>query len=364
MPTIAELQQRLEQNDSLYGFHFAGRPRITRDISRMDELIRAADDVAKAVRTGSVGTPSQRQPLLETAERQVDLFTKEKAAILDAQRQGGAAGLEASLLGTRANFVFHRYTRHFSGQQRSSRDLSLLLDMVAELKAIEGQMTALAGKAPLPGLLSDLEVVRGWLKTYEEERKLIAAAKTDGTLQDQASALALSANELFAQYKTHFAGQPRVTRRPELLVRLVDALQQLLERMQALQAQGLHDGHNDGNIGIVKGRLEAWNGELAAIRADRQKASLASMVADLWTAAEAELESYGEHFAGQARKSRDLKKLATILDRLDEVERQMARLDQVQNSPQNQRNLSAVRDALALYIAEYGHILEAQQGNG
>lgn len=359
MPTLKELQQRLEQNDVRYNLHFAGQPRITRSLDTMDDLLATAQQVQGQV-SGVRGSEADRQALMQNAVRQIELYRGERTAIVQARQEGGDLGLQASLLGSRANFVFHRYARHFAGQSRPSRDLTLMLDMIAELEAIQGAMQALQLQRPMPALQADLEVVAGRLQQFYGERKAIGAARTDGTQQDQAGALANAANTVFTQYRTHFSGQPRISRRPELLVRLIGALEEIRERMTALQVQGLHDEHNDGNIATVTSRLTAWQQELAAVRSERQKATLGTLVADLGTAANAELESYGQHFAGQSRKTRDLKKLSDILDRLDETERQMTRLDEFQQNADNVKNLTVVRDALALYQNEYDEIAKAQ----
>jgi hypothetical protein len=362
MPTLTELQQRLEQNDVRYNLHFAGLPRITRSLETMDDLIATAQQVLGESRGLKKGPESERLALQQNAERQLELYRGERTAIVQARTEGGTEGLQASTLGTRANFVFHRYARHFAGQSRSSRDLTLMLDMIAELEAIQGAMQDLHTHKPLPVLQADMEVVAGRLQQFHGERKAIGAARSDGTPADQAGVLANAANTVFAQYRVYFAGQPRVTRRPELLVRLLGALEELRDRMAALQTQGLFDENNDNNLGIVTSRIQAWQQELAAVRAERQKATIQAMVADLGTAANAELESYGQHFAGKSRKTRDAKRLSDLLDRLDEVERQMTRVDQFQQNVDNTRNLSVVRDALALYENEFDEIRKVQEG--
>lgn len=362
MPTLTELQQRLEQNDARYNLHFAGLPRITRSLDTMDDLIATAQQVLGDSRGLKKGPESERLALQQNAERQLELYRGERTAIVQARAEGGSEGLQASALGTRANFVFHRYTRHFAGQSRSSRDLTLMLDMIAELEAIQQAMKELQAHKPMASLQADLEVVAGRVAQFDSERKAIGAARCDGTLAEQAGVLANAANTVFAQYRVHFAGQPRVTRRPELLVRLIGALEEIRDRMSALQSQGLHDENNDGNLGIVTSRIQAWQAELTAIRGERQKATIQAMVADLGTAANAELESYGQHFAGKSRKTREIKRLSDILDRLDEVERQMTRVDQFQQNADNTRNLAVVRDALALYQNEFDEIRKAQEG--
>ena len=358
MATLSDLHRRLSNNDVRYALHFAGHPRLTRRPELLATMIADAQSVLVDVRSLKQGT--DRLALTQTAERQLSLYTTEREAVVQLQAQLGPLAREASMLGMRANLVFHRYARHFAGQNRGSRDGTYLRDSIAELAEIHTQMKAILADQDLEGLRADIEVVEGRLQQFRTESGHIAAAQTEAAPDDQAGAMASVANNLFNQYKVHFAGLPRVSRRPELLVRLVEALEAVRERMKALQAQGLHDAHNLENIGIVENRLQMWTQELAAVRGERQSATFASMVKDLATAADAELESYGQHFAGHSRRTRDLGKLAEIIDRLDEVERQMTRLDHVQEDADNAVHLAVVRDALTMYQNEYDEIAKVQ----
>lgn len=358
MATLSDLHRRLSANDVRYALHFAGHPRLTRRPELLTSMIADAESVLADVRSLKQGT--DRQAIAQSAERQRSLYTSEREAVTQLQAQMGPLAREASLLGTRANLVFHRYTRHFAGQNRGSRDGTYLRDTIAELTEIHRQMQAILADQGIDGLRADIEVVEGRLVQFRTESTHIAAAQTEVAPDEQAGAMANVANNLFNQYKTHFAGLPRISRRPELLVRLIEALEAVRERMKALQTQGLNDEHNIENIGIVENRLQMWTQELAAIRAERQSASFASLVQNLATAADAELESYGQHFAGQSRRTRDLGRLSDIIDRLDEVERQITRLDEVQDDADNAVHLAVVRDALTMYQNEYDEIAKVQ----
>lgn len=360
MATVQELKKRIEFNDARYNVNFAGHSRISRNPALLQEMIAAAQEVTLGARGLRNGGAADRDALLAEATRQIELYKGEYKAIIQAKEEGGPLALEASTLGTRANYIFHRYTRHFAGQSRSSRDATLMQDMLTELEAIDVAMREAYAQRPMAGLQADIQVVAGRLEQFRTERKNIAEARIDGTQDEQASQLANAANHLFAHYRSNFAGQPRVTRRPELLVRLIEALRNVDEMMQALKDQGFHDEHNDGNLAIVRERHAGWQKELIAVRAERQKTSMANMVSSLETAANAELGAYAEHFAGHSRKTRDLQQLCDIIDRLDEVERQMTRLDTVQPSDANELNLTTVRDALTQYQNEYDEIAKVQ----
>ncbi len=360
MANLQALEHRLSHHDVEYQLHFAGRSRLTRDLSRMERLLAGAQAVlAEARQLTGVPAP-QRAALVGKAEHQSGIYATERDAIAAAQREAGPAGRQAAVAAQRAHYVVHRYIRHFAGQSRSTRDVFLLLDLIACLEPLAAEMERL-GAATMSSAQEELRWVQTHLAQFREERKAIAQASTDASPDEQVSVLAQIANGLFASYRTHFANQPRVTRRPELLARLIQSAEQVGDRMEALRLQGLQDANNEGNLDIVAQRLQAWRTELTAIRTERQRTSLTALVADLETAANAELESYAEHFAGQDRSSRDLGRLAAICDRLDEIERQLTRLDEVQEMPVLVARLATVRDALSLYQDEYDAIATAQR---
>lgn len=362
MPNLNDLRKMLQANDDLYNTRFAGHSRTTRDLATMDDMIATAQQVAGEARYAMSGSPQERQTIAKDAEKQLDLYRSERTLIAKAQQEGGPELRQSAMLGGRANRVFHRYARHFAGQNRSSRDGTLLADMQAELGKIQAHMRELSAAAPgLQAVREDLQVVQGRIDQFAAERKEVAKAQTDGGQDDQASAMAGVANNLFGQYRVHFAGLARVSRRPELLARLIEALGGVLERMKALQAQGVGGEHNTNNIGIVQDRLAVWHSEMAAIRAERQKATREQLIGELGGAANAEIAAYGQHFAGQNRKTRDLSLLTGIIDRLDEIERQMTRIDDAAADADNTANLQVVRDTLAMYCDEWDAISELQK---
>ena len=360
MANLQALEQRLVRNEATYQVHFAGRSRLTRDVARMEALLEGAQGVLAELAGQRGGDAAQREAIAAKAQHQTTLYGTEREAIAQAQREAGAKGRQAAFVAQRARFAVHIYTRHFAGQSRTTRDVSLLGDLLAWLEPLAADLERL-GAASLPSAQEDLRWVQSHITQFHSERHAIAQALSDLLLAEQVSALAQVANGLFAAYRTHFAGQPRVTRRPELLVRLIQAAEQTGDRMQALRLQGLHDSDNDANIDVVAQRVAAWQTELSAVRLERQRTGLAALWADLEIAANAELESYAEHFGGQDRRSRDLARLCALCDRLGEVERQMTRLVEVQDLPSHDARIASVRDSLALYQDEYDAILAAQR---
>ncbi|MSP92463.1 MAG: hypothetical protein EXR79_11800 [Myxococcales bacterium] len=363
-PTAADLRDRLRAHDDRYGALFGGQPRVTRDIAALDALIESAAAVRSEAERLK-GTPdAERRAVVVEAERQMKLYRGERAAVVEA-RSAGPHAVAAGIVATRANHVFHRYARHFAGQSRATRDASMLLDMIGELDGLAGRLEAMLADGELASAREDLGTIQGWRRHFDAERKEIAAAREAGTLAQQAAWLGGAANTLFLQHKTVFAGQPGGTRRPESLQRLTEALRLLEDRMRALVSQGLvGDVDHDRNLGIVAGRLAAWEAEGVAIRAERQKTTLATLARDLAMAADAERELWSLHFAGQNRKTRDPARLTAMVERMDEIERQFLRMQQVRADVAFEEPAAATRDTLTLWCAEWDAIAQARREGG
>ena len=358
---IESLRDRLEGVHSQYHLHFAGQSRVTRNEEMMRMMIEQASAIEQEAKGQKGDRDASHRSLLDLCTERLELYRGEIAQIKRARQEAGPSGIEAALHGARANFVISQYRRHFAGENRGTRDLGLLAEMIQDLQALQAEMTALSKVYGGGTLADDLGVVGEYLEMFREEQGEIASARDAGSVEDQASNLAGLANSQFEVYRLHFAGQPRVSRRPELLQRMVDNLTSTVERMKGLRDNGLHVQHNVDNIAVVTERLEMWHEELVAIRDVRSQTPLLTMVDNLSEAADTVLEVYNERFAGQNRESRDLGLLGALCDRLTELERQMERLARVQPLTQNERNLEMVRDAIAMLNDEWDEVAEAQQ---
>lgn len=357
---IQSLRDRLEGVHAQYHLHFAGQSRITRN----EEMMRIMIEQAGAIQTEAKGLKSANNDghasLLALCVERLDLYSGELKQIRRARQEAGPHGIEAAQHGARANFVISQYRRHFAGENRGTRDLGLLAEMITDLQALQAEMTAISKVYGGGSVADDLGVIGEYLAMFREEQGEIASARDAGSVEDQASNLAGLANGQFEVYRLHFAGQPRVSRRPELLQRMIDNLTSAVERMKGLQENGLHVQYNTDNIAVVTERLGMWTEEITAIRDVRSQTPLLTMVENLSEAAETVLEVYNERFAGQQRESRDLELLGALCDRLVELERQMERLARVQPLTQNERNLEMVRDAISMLNDEWDEVAQAK----
>lgn len=362
--TLDKLTRDLEGLQGTYQMRFANQPRITRSLGVLDDLIKRAEAIRSALDNVDANGAAQRvSEMREDVEARLERYRAERSAIADAQRNGPAA-IEATILGTRANHVIFRYRRHFAGQARNTRDLSLLEELIQDLEALQQEMVNLSATyGQTEQTTSDQQVVREHIALFRREGDAIAQAQAEGTPENRAGLLGGLANNQFDNYRVHFANKTRISRRPELLIRIVATLEFILGEMRGLRDRGLRVDFHDRNIQIVEERIAAYRKELEEIRKVRADSSLDQVLDSLGQAANALMSEYGQEFAGQSRATRSLKRLSELCDQMGEIERQMHRLLLVGSRDDSPwaSNLDIVRDALAMFEREYTAIADAQK---
>lgn len=358
---VENLGNELEQIDREYASDFAGHSRLTRDVAQIDRMIkRTASIVDQIERIPSAAQGPDLARARDAATESLRMYKVEREAILKAQAVGPTFE-QFSMEATSANFVFARYLRHFAGKDRGTRDVALLGEMVEDLRQIDKRMTAVLEESKKPGEFErDRQVVRDSLAQYQKEIELIEEAQKSGTPDDQASVLATLANNQFAVYQGHFAGEARVSRRPALLMRVVGTLKKVRERMVALRDGGLQIEFNDKNIGIVEDRLKTYDAELAEIRKVRQATPMTEIMGELGGAANKLFDEYRGNFADKARNLADMPRLAIICDKLGEIRRQMVDMSFAEDSEMNQKNLDVVTEQLVMFEGEFEAVARAQ----
>jgi hypothetical protein len=354
------LRAEMDQISSEYDRDFAGQSRATRDTEGLDSIVRRTVDVLRRIDEIPVAAQGpQLTALRELVASSKEVYETERRAVDQAKVQGPDAD-EFSLLATQANFVFARYGRHFAGQDRPSRDTGLLAEMVEDLKTIRKRMQGLSGKKNSQNFARDVEVVAQNLAMYEAELKEIQKAQSEGTESDRASLMALLANNQFGVYRTHFAGQSRTSRRPQLLMRTVDNLKRIRDVMRALSSAKVENEHNEKNVGVVTDNLTMYENELVEIRKARQSTSMVDLMGMLGGTANELFESYRQNFAGKNRNEVDIELLGNICDRLGELLRQMVDLSRAEENDTNERNIEIVCDQLAMYEQEFEAVRTAK----
>lgn len=361
MATIVEnLGKELEELDREYAARFAGQSRLTRDLDLLEGIIKRASSVLERIDLipGAAQGPELVR-LRDAVVQSLGLYAQERTAIQRAQEVGPS--FEAfSLEATNANLVFARYGRHFAGKDRSTRDLALLGELVDELKQIDKRMSALLEESKVQDFDRDRTIVKDNLARYQSEIEQIEGAQKGGTPEQNASVLATLANDQFTLYQTHFAGEPRVSRRPALLMRILSSLKKVHERMVAHRDGGLDLDFNTKNIGIVEDRLKVYEAELAEIRKVRQATTMPDIMGELGGAANKLFDEYRSGFADKPRTQADLEKLGKLCDKLSELRRQMNEMSWAEDNEMNARNLEIVTEQLVMFEGEYDAVVAAK----
>jgi hypothetical protein len=358
--TLESLEKELAELDARYEEGYAGKDRHAVDPGGLEELsLRATKGKEKLAALGALTASDNAATLTQAFAERFELYQRE-LVMVRAAKEMGPTFERFSNEGTAANFVFDRYTRHFAGQSRDTRDLGLLKELIEELKQIKKRMNALAGKKLPEPMANDIALVQQNIERYQVEEREIPRAQADGTAEDQANRLASLANAQFAIYQGFFAGQSRLTRRPALLVRVIENLKSYRAKMFDLKSRGLASDSNNGNIGIVDGRIAAYEKELVEIRKVRSDNKLVDIMGALGNSANDLFTEYRNDFAGKDRANVNLAQLGSLIDRLDEIRRQMEDLGRVEKNDTNRQNQVIVRDYQANWLREYQAVRAAQ----
>lgn len=360
--SIKDIRDEARRLFDEYGARFAGKPRASRDLDALERIISRLDALVRDGREHqNGGRDPALQSIMEQAVENLEIYQKERDRIAEVQ-SGGAVVIEGSALASWANLIFGQYYRHFAGKQRATRDLGLLSEILAELELVEERMVSLLeADEGAATLASDLATVRENQGVYEAELARITEARGKGSLEDRASYLAVAANEQFAVYRAHFAGKPRVSRRPDLLDRVIVTLEHVGESMAKLRGRGLKSQQNTNNIKVVQQQLATYRGELDQIREAKAGTSAGDLVGNLGAAANSVMEEYRAGYAGQDRATRQLEPLSRMCDEMLDIARQMRALRALTDSEANEKNLTIVLDNLLLYQQEWEAIEQAQE---
>ena len=357
---IETLGKELEELERQYADGFAGQSRLTRDLDLLDSIIAKAGSILKRIdQIPSAAQGPELVRLRDAAAQASNLYTQERAAIVRA-KEVGPEFESFSMDATSANLVFARYARHFAGKDRSTRDLALLGELVDELKQIDKRMTQVLETTKSSDFENDRRVVRENLAQYQREIEAIEAAQKTGEPEQRASVMATLANAQFAVYQAHFAGEPRISRRPALLMRIISSLKKIRETMVGYREGGLNLDFNTKNIAIVEERLKIYENELVEVRKIRQATQMSDIMGELGGAANKLFDQYRTNFADKPRSQVDLDLLGNICDKLAEIRRQMSEMAWAEDNEMNAKNLEIVTEQLVMFEGEYEAVIRAR----
>lgn len=116
-PLVTSIKKELDDIETAYADHFAGQNRATRELAKMDDLIRRSKAVLDKIGTvPAAAMGKDLQELSESAAQQLSLYQNERRAIEQAKIPVPGADTFGPLAST-ANFTFAKYRRHFAGQR-------------------------------------------------------------------------------------------------------------------------------------------------------------------------------------------------------------------------------------------------------
>jgi DNA repair exonuclease SbcCD ATPase subunit len=351
--TVADLDRDLAQARSTYGGRFAGQPRATRPMTRLDELIATVRAVAgEAERMGAAASAAE-------ARRLEAAWTEERAAILEAQR-GGRDAVRASDLAQWLRDSFQRYRRFFAGQARDTRDVGILQEIIEDVERRVGEIDALLLRYTDADLAAAREQATTNLGVYRSELGEIRAARASGVPDQRAARLAGLANAQFQRYRDLFAGKERVSRRRRTLELIVATLTEILDEMLEVERLGTTLPNHARNVQIVRSNLQAYEAEIQNLRVARSRATRGDRVRGLAEAANAVFDQYRAEFGGHARATRDPARVAAMWELLWPLALEMEDLARDDDAEPVGSNLRKVRDNLRLYEREWVLVHEAR----
>ncbi|MBR58317.1 MAG: hypothetical protein CMH54_09885 [Myxococcales bacterium] len=354
---IEEIQRRAEAIHRQYETHFAGQPRISRDVELLTAMVAEIDETIELTRDMD---PLSRDEAIHPLLLHREQYITEAEHIRQAQ-QAGPEMYAAHEIRLCLNAISGSYHRHFAAMSRATRDPEILRELVGELNDLDAHLEGLKSELSDEMVTSLSGSISDGRNLYSSELDLIDEAANSGDLDEQANRLALLANHQFKIYREHFSGRSRNTRRVSLLQRVIRALEGIEVRMNQLDAQGTTFAANQQNVEIVRERLGMYRTEIDQIQRVKQESNLDSLMGSLGGEANEIFSVYQNEFAGQERTSRDLERLNGLCDGLHDIARQMMDLERISANETNQKNLRLVLETLDVYNREYEHIQKAQE---
>lgn len=247
---------RVGRIQRLYLRHFADRPRATRDLALLTEVLGALERLRRVADAEQASTVASIRARFE--DERVRIAAARFAGTV-VERVGRTAAL--------ANTQLQAYRDHFAGQPRLSRRAPRLRRMIDELSRVQAQMSSLSpGPDEADTLRRNLRVVGDALASWRAELVQVEEAQRGASTEERAGALGAAANGVFAVYREHFAGQDRATRDLALLGVLLDRLDDVAWEMEDLDA-ATGNAVNRQNLAIVRERLGIYDREHDAIGA-------------------------------------------------------------------------------------------------
>lgn len=178
-------------------------------------------------------------------------------------------------------------------------------------------------------------------------------------MSDTIDTLRADMARIHGRYSAYFAGQPRISRDPTLLDKMLEELGGLGRQAEALS------GPSRAVFGEELGeRRGLYEREAAAIREAQAEGPDAFLANHLSSWTDFTIARYRRHFAGKNRATRDLGLLTEIHDELDELDGETTALAQRYRGNGLERARERVQSFLTLCAEERKKIAEARLNGG
>ncbi len=134
--------------------------------------------------------------------------------------------------------------------------------------------------------------------------------------------LRVRVTQMNARYDAYFAGQPRHSRDPSMLDELIDEASSVAESASAIGT--------DEAAAVGQGALESaamYKREAEAIRGIQEGSTEIFLAHEYRAWSRMTFERYHRNFAGQSRQDRNLSTLRSMIEELDQLDDEMAKLE-------------------------------------
>ncbi len=258
--------------------------------------------------------------------------------------------------------VLGTYDASFAGQSRATRDIALLDQLIARLRAARVEIDTIPGGGKSPEVATLRETLSTTVELYTAERKLIEEARALGPAFGEFAALGGDANLVFGMYRRHFAGKNRATRDLGLLAEMIADLERIRAGMAEVSEHLPKGSDARTDMDIVAQNLKMYVTERGEIVEGRGLGTPDEQAGILAEVANGQFGVYQNHFAGKSRLTRRPGLLQRVIDNLVQVHDRMQLLRQqglVTDS--HMQNITVVENALKQYRMELGEVRKVRE---
>ena len=200
------------------------------------------------------------------------MYQSELKAITDAQ-SAGSPQERADLCAHLANQCFKMYRAHFAGKSRTSRSFGTLEQLNTQLDLVREHLEGIlsSSRAELEDVEraeKNLEIIKQNLSSYQAEESEVERAQATLNYDGWVDGLTQAAQEIYEEYREHFAGRPRSACDPELLCHLCDRLYDVASQLRPFVEHSTDDAER-GALLMMLDQLRLYHREFNFVREAR-----------------------------------------------------------------------------------------------